>query len=221
MDKAPANPQKKAKAQASLSFFLEAARGFYTKLLEDIVLAYDVHELAQDSTRIVANAFPFCQAFPSVFEKMSSCHKNLHKSNNTASTTTTQQQQQQQTREKQVLYMCQHILTHLGDIARYAGLFQQAKNYYMHAIKLVPYLGHPYNQLGILFDSSRTNQLCTVFYYIRSIGTRYTFPLASTNLENFFHKLIDVPLSRYNTGAKLNPPSHLVKIENAENMPKK
>lgn len=101
-------------------------------------------------------------------------------------------------KEKQILYICQHILTHLGDIARYANLFEQAKNYYLHAIKLVPYLGHPYNQLGILFETSRTNQLSTIFYYVRSVACRYNFPLASTNMENFFKKLVDIPLSRYN-----------------------
>lgn len=101
-------------------------------------------------------------------------------------------------KEKQILYICQHILTHLGDIARYANLFEQAKNYYLHAIKLVPYLGHPYNQLGILFETSRTNQLSTIFYYVRSIACRYNFPLASTNMENFFKKIVDIPLNRYN-----------------------
>jgi hypothetical protein len=189
LDKPLANPQKKAEAQASLSFFLEAARGFYTKLLEDIVLAYDLNDIKQDTKQIVSNSFSFCQSFPSVFDKINNRFKSTKKTTNIS---------EPQNKEKQVLYICQHILTHLGDIARYANLFQQAKNYYMHSIKLVPYLGHPYNQLGILFDSSRTNQLSTVFYYIRSIGTRYTFPLASTNLENFFHKLIDIPLTRYN-----------------------
>ena len=103
------------------------------------------------------------------------------------------------TKEKQILYLCQHTLTHLGDIARYAFQFQEAKNYYLHAIKLVPYLGHPYNQLGILFETSRTDQLSAVFYYIRSIATRCTFPLASTNLENFFHKIIDTQIAKYSS----------------------
>ena len=110
------------------------------------------------------------------------------------------------------MYICQHILTHLGDIARYANLFQQAKNYYMHAIKLVPYLGHPYNQLGILFETSRTNQLCTIFYYVRSVAVRYNFPLASTNMENFFKKLVDIPLTRYNSS--LNNPDSINNLLN-------
>lgn len=101
------------------------------------------------------------------------------------------------------MYICQHILTHLGDIARYAGVFDQAKCYYLHAIRLVPYLGQPYNQIGILFETSRVNQLSTVFYYIRSIAVKYTFPLAATNLENFFNKLTEFPLTRYPDSGKL------------------
>ncbi|CAF0714051.1 unnamed protein product, partial [Brachionus calyciflorus] len=170
--------QKKLEAQSNLSFFLEAARGFYTKLLDDIAKKYSLNETRRDTTCVNVS---FYQRFPSLFDHMTLNLENL-----------------EPTKEKQILYICQHILTHLGDIARYANLFEEAKNYYLHAIKLVSYLGHPYNQLGILFETSRTNQLSTVFYYIRSIATRYTFPLASTNLENFFYKLIDAPISRYN-----------------------
>ena len=32
---------------------------------------------------------------------------------------------------------------------------------------------------------------------MRSLAVRYAFPLATTNLENFFNKIVDVPLSRY------------------------
>jgi hypothetical protein len=164
---------KRPEAEANLFFFLEAARGFYTKLLQDIVLAYDLE-------------LPFCKNFNFLSNNLTGV--------NGASTST---QDDNKTKEKQLMYICQHILTHLGDIARYATMFDQAKSYYLHAIKLVPYLGHPYNQIGILFDTLRTNQLSTVFYYIRSIAVRYTFPLAATNLDKFFHKLIEIPLSRY------------------------
>lgn len=171
--------QKKLEAQANLSIFLEAARGFYTKLLEDLAIKYDLNQIKQNGTSINVS---FYQRLPNLFEQHQSNESKLESS-----------------KEKQVLYICQHTLTHLGDIARYQTQFQEAKNYYLHAIKLVPYLGHPYNQLGILFETSRTNQLSTVFYYIRSIAAKYTFPLASTNLENFFHKLIDTPLTRYDS----------------------
>ena len=189
--------QKKFEAQASLSFFLEAARGFYTKLLEDIVLTYDLNELKSEKIDYInhsSSLASFCSIFPSVFDKINAIDSH----NKDTKAKEPLQLQSSSTKEKQVLYICQHILTHLGDIARYANLSDQAENYYLHSIKLVPYLGHPYNQLGILFETSRTNQLSTVFYYIRSIALRYTFPLASTNLENFFHKLIDIPMARYN-----------------------
>ena len=164
---------KRPEAEANLFFFLEAARGFYTKLLQDIVLAYDLE-------------LPFCKNFNFLSNHLIG-----------GSVDASCQDENNKTKEKQLMYICQHILTHLGDIARYATMFDQAKSYYLHAIKLVPYLGHPYNQIGILFDTLRTNQLSTVFYYIRSIAVRYTFPLAATNLDKFFNKLIEIPLSRY------------------------
>lgn len=170
--------QKKIEAQANMAFFLEAARGFYTKLIEDIVLKYDQYELSKSLNLAYFLSKPMCSV--------------PVRSVQTASSSSSSSKE-----EKQILYICQHILTHLGDIARYQNHHDEAKNYYLHAVRLVPYLGQPYNQLGILFETTRTNQLSTVFYYIRSIATRYTFPLASTNLENFFKKLIDLPLTRY------------------------
>ena len=196
--------QKRAEAQASLVFFLDAARGFYTKLLQDIVITYDAN--------LALTSLPFCQRYASIFDKIDSFSNRL----------ALKQQDEKATnavamaKEKQVFYICQHILTHLGDIARYANLYEQAKNYYLHAIKLVPYLGQPYNQLGILYETSRTNQLSTAFYYIRSIAVRYTFPLAATNLDNFFRKLADIPLSRYhpslNATSNVQQQSQLVKL---------
>ena len=182
---------KKLETQANYSFFLEAARGFYTKLLEDIIFKYNLNESGNHN-------IPFCQSFPSLFDKI----KSFGSSDCSVVS-----------KEKQIFYICQHILTHLGDIARYANQFQQAKNYYYHAIKIVPYLGHPYNQLGILFETSRTNQLATVFYYIRSIAVRYTFPLAANNLDNFFYKLIEIPLNRYNPSQVSN---NLVKLSHKD-----
>ena len=183
--------EKKHEAQANLATFLEAARGFYVKLLEDLIAKYELSEQPHDPTRHTWTCFvPFYNSFPSLFDTMDSPPPPHRK-----------QQQKQQTKasnsnndanEKQVLYICQHVLTHLGDVARYAGHFSEANNYYLHAIKLVPYLGQPYNQLGILFATSRPNQLAAVFYYIRSIAVRYTFPLAATNLENLFAKLVEI-----------------------------
>ncbi len=175
--------QKRVEAQASLAVFLESARGFYTKLLEDLIIKYSLNEQENSSL----NYLPFSQRYRSVQDYI----------NSTDSDNKEKQILPYSTKEKQILYICQHTLTHLGDIARYANYYNEAKNYYSHATKLVPYLGQSYNQLGILFETMRTNQLSTVFYYIRSIATKYNFPLASTNLENFYLKIIDIPLNRY------------------------
>lgn len=155
------------------------------------MLTYDSKEML--TKRTGSFLLPFCQRFQSIFDKINNAFDTNDQSTNSTNAASTKT-----ANEKQILYICQHILTHLGDIARYANLFQQAKNYYLHAIILVPYLGHPYNQLGILFETSRTNQLGTVFYYFRSVAVRYKFPLATTNLENFLLKLVDIPITRYN-----------------------
>lgn len=49
--------------------------------------------------------------------------------------------------------------------------------------------GQPYNQLAIL-EAAKGNKLSTVFYYVRSIAVKHPFPVASTNLEKFFNKLV-------------------------------
>lgn len=37
-----------------------------------------------------------------------------------------------------VVYICQHCMVHLGDIARYRGQSLQAETFYRHAIELIP-----------------------------------------------------------------------------------
>jgi hypothetical protein len=74
--------QKRIEAQASLFFFLEAARGFYIKLLEDIVLIYDFNELvtnSNDNSKLTGSNFllPFCQRFPSIFDKINSSNYSI------------------------------------------------------------------------------------------------------------------------------------------------
>ena len=49
--------------------------------------------------------------------------------------------------------------------------------------------GQPYNQLAIL-EVNRNNKLASVFYYIRSLSVRHPFPVAATNLEKFYAKMI-------------------------------
>ncbi|XP_052246547.1 nonsense-mediated mRNA decay factor SMG7-like isoform X17 [Dreissena polymorpha] len=91
------------------------------------------------------------------------------------------------------LYVCQHCLVHLGDIARYRQQIDQAQTYYWHAASLVPFNGQPYNQLAIL-EASKGNKLSTVFYYIRSLAVKVPFSVAATNLEKLYSKLTkDIP----------------------------
>jgi len=54
------------------------------------------------------------------------------------------------------LYVCQHCLVHLGDIARYRQQIDQAQTYYWHAAYLVPFNGKYAGQLILL-----------VFHYIK------------------------------------------------------
>ena len=88
--KVVASLQKRNEAQASLFFFLEAARGFYTKLLEDIVIIYDFNELvnnAADNSKLTGSNFllPFCQRFPSIFDKINSSNHSAKSSKNLVS----------------------------------------------------------------------------------------------------------------------------------------
>jgi len=55
------------------------------------------------------------------------------------------------------LYIAQHCLIHLGDVARYRHKQKMADSFYRKASHLVPSSGHPYNQLAILAATSPDN----------------------------------------------------------------
>ena len=44
----------------------------------------------------------------------------------------------------------QHILVHLGDVARYKKEMKEAEIFYTHAAQLIPTNGQPFNQLALL-----------------------------------------------------------------------
>jgi hypothetical protein len=213
---------KRMEAQVNLVFFLQSARGFYTKLLEDLVSTYE----EMNNTRL---SLPFIRPVRSIFDNINAYgslpmptkpeekedEHELSKSDQATMAMSDANKKCQSGKEKQLMYICQHVLTHLGDIARYEKYYDQAELYYMHAIRLVPYLGQPYNQLGILFEMSRVNQLATVFYYVRSVSVRCMFPLALNNLESYFKKLKDIPLARYNPTWQ----QQVVESENSSNAP--
>lgn len=104
-----------------------------------------------------------------------------------------------------MLYFIQHILVHVGDLNRYSNNIDLAKTFYQYAIRTIPCLGQPYNQIAILHEMKNPsslltpgqNQLITTYYYIRSIAIKVTFPLAISNLEKLFQRIKDFPITRY------------------------
>ena len=86
-------------------------------------------------------------------------------------------------------YICQHCLIHLGDLARYRNLLEEAEGYYKQAVRIEPSSGHPYNQLALL-EAARGNKLSTFFFYVRSLALKHPFPPAKTNLEKLLVKQI-------------------------------
>lgn len=154
------NP-KKSDAQASLNLFLETASGFYLQFLQMICSTFKLD-------------VPF---------RRRSVAFGIIKEN------TTSPRNIVTPKKSSCLYICCYCLVHLGDIARYRQQTEQAQTYYRHAANLSPNNGQPYNQLAIL-EASRGDKLSTVFYYIRSLAVRHPFPVAATNLEKFYSKLI-------------------------------
>lgn len=92
-----------------------------------------------------------------------------------------------QPKSESFLYICQHCLIHLGDLARYRNLLGEAEGYYKQAIRVEPSSGHPYNQLALL-ESARGDILSTLFYYVRSLALRHPFPPARINLDKLLKK---------------------------------
>ncbi|GIY90554.1 hypothetical protein CDAR_562461 [Caerostris darwini] len=147
-------------SNSQLSTLLETASGFYLQLLQKLCCAYDID-------------LP-CHPRDSVYgltKEMISKYPVAH-----------------QPRKSSLLYICQHCLVHLGDIARYRGQSLQAENFYRHAVDLVPSNGQPYNQLALL-EAASGEKLSTVFFYVRSLCVQHPFPLAANNLQNLFSKM--------------------------------
>ncbi|KAL7058731.1 hypothetical protein AAHC03_013002 [Spirometra sp. Aus1] len=89
-----------------------------------------------------------------------------------------------------IVYVIQHSLIHLGDVARYQNHPLIASTYYTWAWLVDPTSGHPYNQLAILESVKQKKQfedLC--YFYIRAVACLHPFPAASENLTQMF-KLI-------------------------------
>lgn len=151
---------KRAEIQASLNLFLETASGFYLQFLQLICTTFKLD-------------LPF---------RRKSSFYGIMKEKTPLKLKVTPP------KKSSCLYVCQHCLVHLGDIARYRQQIDQAQSYYWHAAYLVPFNGQPYNQLAIL-EAAKGNKLSTVFYYIRSLAVKVPFPVAATNLEKLYAKL--------------------------------
>lgn len=115
-----------------------------------------------------------------------------------------------QPKNESILYICQHCLIHLGDLARYRNLLGEAEGYYKQAINVEPSSGHPYNQLALLV-SARGDMLSTLFYYVRSLALKHPFPPARINLDKLLKKL-SLQMSTYQKtrGGRLSAEEFLV-----------
>lgn len=147
--------------QTMLSTLLETASGFYLQLLQKLCCVYDI------SLR--------CHLKDSNFGIL---HLDRHDDLNT-----------EKPKKSSVLYICQHCLVHLGDIARYRSQSLQAENFYRHAVELGPRNGHPYNQLALL-EAASGEKLSAVFFHVRSLALQHPFPAAATNLSKLYSKMV-------------------------------
>lgn len=107
-------------------------------------------------------------------------------------------------KKESFLYICQHCLIHLGDIARYRNLVGEAESYYKQAVCIEPSSGHPYNQLALL-ESVRGDGLSTLYYYVRSLSLKHPFPPAKTNLLKVLKKqLVHVGVQPKSRGSRFS-----------------
>jgi len=158
------NPKLGAEASLTLSWFLEMSSGFYILMLQEVSQTYGIE-------------LPFFQS--------ADPYGLWRPETKTAANSS---QEEKPPTKTSCIYLCQHCLVHLGDIARYRNQLEQAENFYRHAISLAPSSGQPYNQIAIL-EASRQNKLATVYFYVRAVSLKCPFPAASTNLAKLLGRL--------------------------------
>uniref|UniRef100_A0A915K3S6 DNA/RNA-binding domain-containing protein n=1 Tax=Romanomermis culicivorax TaxID=13658 RepID=A0A915K3S6_ROMCU len=86
---------------------------------------------------------------------------------------------------KNVDYLLNFCLIHLGDISRYRRRLIEAEYFYLNATRLCPTNGHAFNQLAIL-ETCRNSQLSALYFYYRSLYVENSFLLSASNLDKFF-----------------------------------
>lgn len=150
---------------------LESAYAFYLQLLDDICEAYSLQLPNRATDRQL---------------KLMPCVQDNSRAEDTPLPRATSS-----------LYIAQHCLIHLGDVARYRHKQKMADSFYRKASHLVPSSGHPYNQLAILAATSPDN-LQTVYYYFRAIYVKCPFPVSKDNLCRQLEKVIKSAKSKVN-----------------------
>ena len=171
------NNQKRAEIQASLQALYEYARGYYIKLLQDVIQSYQfsnsICKLTFSLIRKRNDDHPQCkEASIQYFIQHILVHVgDLHRYSNHIDLAKTFYQ-----------YAIQTIPC-LGQPYNQIAILHEMKN-----------------PLSLL--TPEQNQLITVYYYIRSIAIKVPFPLAISNLEKLFQRMKDFPLTRYDQPVK-------------------
>ena len=103
---------------------------------------------------------------------------------------------EQSSSKSTVIYIVQHCIVHLGDIARYRNQTKAAEDFYRKAIHIAPGSGQAYNQIALL-ELNRGDKLSAVFFYIRALAVRHPFPAAAANLSRLLDRIEQVILCKY------------------------
>ncbi|XP_071443086.1 nonsense-mediated mRNA decay factor SMG7-like [Hetaerina americana] len=175
------NP-KRNECQALLSWCLDAASGFYLTLLQEICSAFDL-DLPFRRSAGVYGGRRNARNNEVEYEVLSPASPDDQDSGSQVMLSILHHQRPS---KSSCLYVCQHCLVHLGDVARYRGQARQAEAFYRHAVHVAPSSGQPYNQLALLEGSrggGSGDRLSVVFHYVRSVCTAHPFPAGRSNLE--------------------------------------
>lgn len=82
------------------------------------------------------------------------------------------------------LYVC------LGDLYRYSESKQKSSAAYLKAAHLGPGHGQPFNQLGVLTATNKSDDISPLHWYARSLGTPIPFSICRGNLERHLTNVV-------------------------------
>ncbi len=174
-DRSPLKQKQAQEAQVTLAWFLETASGFYHVMLQEMRESFNLD-------------LPFMRA-GGVFGLTPA----------SGSRSDAEMEATKQPHVNNCVYMVQHCLVHLGDLARYRSQTRQAESFYRHAVRIAPGSGQAYNQLALL-EANRGARLGAVFFYVRSVALKYPFPAAATNLDKLLARIAE---EKVDVGEKL------------------